>query len=66
MCIEAGNQWRPELEWYMLLLSAPVRDYSFDKIVGLEIFGIQRVKFGDQLSEGWEIKNELPKGNDDY
>lgn len=61
MRIEDGDQGVPESE--ILLLSDPVRDYSSDDIVGLEIWGIQSLKFGDQMNDEQGIKNELRKGN---
>lgn len=56
-----GSQSQKEI----LLFSDPMRDYSSDDIVGLEIWGIQSLKFGDQMNDEQGIKNELRKENGD-
>lgn len=53
------------LEREILLLNDPVRDYSSDDIIGLESFGVQSLKLGDQMNEEQGLKNELQKGNSD-
>lgn len=69
MCavVDVHRRWRPRHTRVRKgnFVNDPVRDCSSDDIVGLESFGIQSLKFGDQMNEGQVIKNKLQKGNGD-
>ncbi|ELK29564.1 Complement receptor type 2 [Myotis davidii] len=63
MCIEDEDQGTPELEREILLLSDPVRDYSNDDMVGLEIWGIRSLAFAILCPPPRPILNGRHTGN---